>query len=416
MLEVSHAAPIYARICTGYARAAKALGHELFIIDPQTRTLDEYISDANTSNIDLFLITNGANHCFNQSDDGKFIFEKIESKKAFIHHDASLTNPAKTPLEQQKAQQRIEALQRTSGSSWHFCIELASLSTLHALGISKSVEFFHASEFCPVPNLTKRSGIADVTFVGHVMSSFRHYPAAGLDISHHLLSLAYQRLASSTTNLHPKLKSLATSDDIRKLKFAAGLPDISIYQHLLHELTRLTMPYRGELLSLIADRNSLDIVGGDPSYGTQSHPLLVIDHPNIRYHKPTYNYMESRSIYAQSIINLNISSLQFDSAMNNRILDVIFSGGFLITDQREQTSRLLPELAPYSFDSPESMVELITQYAQPQYLRRNLDFSVAIYEKYRNLYSYESALQFILSNLSDHQGKHSSINPQASLL
>lgn len=61
---------------------------------------------------------------------------------------------------------------------------------------------------------------------------------------------------------------------------------------------------------------------------------------NFIWHPPVHNLKIAPSVYFESGINLNISSLQLETAVNLRVFDVPAAGGFLITDWKENLDSL----------------------------------------------------------------------------
>jgi hypothetical protein len=396
LVEEVDTAPIYRRITIALARAFRALGHEVIYLNTSGASQDTYASTLNDASIDYYLITNDSHFVYEHTRRGTFIFEEIHAVKLFIHHDSNIISSARDSSETSRPDLKIAALQRCANTSVHFCIELSTVQLLKKLGIKNTFEFFHASEFSRQTAAVAPENMFGISFVGHLMSSFSQYPLEDIDLSHHMRSLAYQRLARSSADLQPELERLSRCQIIQEAVFNNRLSPVAIFQHLLHELTKLTMPYRGELLSFIAKHQSIDIFGGDLSYGTVNHPLLKIDHGNVRYHTATRDYQSTQNIYSASTVNINISSLQFDSAINNRIIDVLFSGGFLITDRRSQIARLIPELQEFTFDTPEQMVAMAAKFHEASSSKLRKDFVEFVVEKYSKILSYEAAVDFIL--------------------
>ncbi len=119
---------------------------------------------------------------------------------------------------------------------------------------------------------------------------------------------------------------------------------------------------RGQLISSIKSKR-VDIFGGDLSYGRIHDPLLILQQSNIHYQPATQDYQDASGIYQTSRINLNISSLQFDSAVNNRVFDIVCSGGFVLTDRRHELSDICSFADEISFETPEEMVEKIENFS-----------------------------------------------------
>ncbi|MBC8466158.1 glycosyltransferase family 1 protein [bacterium] len=105
-------------------------------------------------------------------------------------------------------------------------------------------------------------------------------------------------------------------------------------------------------------------------------------HANVDY------YTELQEVYNNSRINLNQTSFQMPTAVNQRVFDVPLSGGFLITDEQEDMNTLfntgndcvtydcvdeIPELVKY-FQNNSPIREKITKRAAEHILRHHTYF------------------------------------------
>jgi spore maturation protein CgeB len=66
------------------------------------------------------------------------------------------------------------------------------------------------------------------------------------------------------------------------------------------------------------------------------------ENPNIRFHPKLDYFTELPRLYAQARISLNVTSMQLERSVNNRVFDVGAAGGFLLTDYREDLERIFP--------------------------------------------------------------------------
>ena len=137
---------------------------------------------------------------------------------------------------------------------------------------------------------------------------------------------------------------------------------------------------RGQLISTIKNHR-VDIFGGDLSYGRINDPLLILQQNNIHYQPATQNYQDACGIYQSSRINLNISSLQFDTAVNNRVFDVVMAGGFILTDARDELTELIPLMQEVSFKTPEELSEKISYYSNIENEYRYLELKHEIHSE-----------------------------------
>ena len=163
--------------------------------------------------------------------------------------------------------------------------------------------------------------------------------------------------------------------------------------------TQLSMAYRGEVISNIKN-HTIDIYGGDLSYGTIDNPLMRINRENIRYHPATNDYSNTAEIYARSKISLNLSSLQFDSAINNRIVDIILSGGFVLTDRRLNILKASNFANEISFDTPEEMQYLLDFYLHKSNSEKYNEIKNQVYEEFKEKYSYKNVCSKLINDLS----------------
>ncbi|MDR3203701.1 MAG: glycosyltransferase [Deltaproteobacteria bacterium] len=94
-------------------------------------------------------------------------------------------------------------------------------------------------------------------------------------------------------------------------------------------------------------------------------------------------YRELASFYRQSEVNLNITSAQMKSGLNQRVFDVPGAGGFLLTDKREQLTELFePEKEVVCYDNPNEAAEKASWY-----LKRPLEREKIVQRARRRLLS-----------------------------
>jgi spore maturation protein CgeB len=158
------------------------------------------------------------------------------------------------------------------------------------------------------------------------------------------------------------------------------------------------MACRGELISKINGFN-ITIHGGDLSHGKIENPLMRINKENVKYLPATPDYKNTDVIYRNSKININLSSLQFDTAINNRIIDIVMAGGFVITDKRSGLLELCPSCAEISFDSPEEMLYLIDFYMHHSNSQKYYQVKEAIFLEMKDQFTYENVISDMLKKL-----------------
>jgi hypothetical protein len=387
--------PIYNRIATAFTKTLIEYGHNVLFINAHDFTEDFFINTINDIEHDYYITTNELNFIQRKTiNQEEFIFEKINSTKIFIHHD----NLFSTNLTFDQIKSKIEAYINIKNNSHHFCLESSNIELLNNLGIKHAYKINHASEF---ENNENTAGYKyKISFVGHLMSSLNLYPIESLFCGSHLISCAWNRINNSSYLIQPQINNLVRNNYFPNLFDENS--EISVCtsrQYLISELNKLSSPMRGQLLSMIKD-HQVDIFGGDLSYGKISDPLLKISQNNIKYHAATHNYQEASPIYNSSQINLNISSLQFDTAINNRILDIIMSNGFLLTDRRADLIELSNLFEIISFDTPEEMLAKINFWLDSANSSKYYDLKNELFKICKAHFSYIKCIETIFSKLN----------------
>lgn len=385
--------PIYNRIALAFGNALQNLGHSVYFFNPQDLD-DASFSDAvNALDIDCYLSTNVFNRlqAYNELTKG-FNFESVRHRMLFIHHDSAFCPPDTV----QKIDRKLNALIEHQGKIAHFFIESANIGQFNSVGIQDCHLIHHASEFLPV------QGPADfdheISFVGHLMSGLGLYPLSRADMGHHLMALAWNRYSRSSFKIQPEIERLEKDEFLMRAMNLPAVHQLSRHRYLMQLATNLTMAYRGEVISNL--RNQIvHIYGGDVSYGSIDNPLMKIDREHVVYRAATIDYSSTASIYAKSKISLNISSLQFDTAINNRIIDVILAGGFILTDKRDDLAFLGDLADEITFETPEELQYKIDFFMDPKNMDRYLEVKTRAYELFKDRHSYEAVCRVILESV-----------------
>lgn len=385
--------PIYNRIVLAIINALQEHGHEVLFINAEKFEPDDFINCINQISIDYYIVTNDNNYINKKkSDENGFLIDEILHKIIYIHHDSSFCKPGTL----NEIDEYLLSLIKSKDRIFHFFIEKSNILQFNKLGIDNCYHILHASEFSR--DFIESEYAFGVSFVGHLMSGLRAYPTESLLVNHHMMYLAWARLSNSSFEIQPEIERLAedwhTYHHVNEKIFRS----LSVFQLLMHEVTKLSSAYRGELLSTINNQH-LHIIGGDLSYGKINNPLLKLNKPNVSYHPATENYGDTRSIYSKTKVSLNISSLQFDTAINNRIIDVVMSGGFIVTDRRNDLLSYSPTSIEIVYDSPEEMNYLIDFYMHPSNHKKYMEIKEQIYSEFSESFSYTNSISSILERL-----------------
>ena len=128
-----------------------------------------------------------------------------------------------------------------------------------------------------------------------------------------------------------------------------------VYHYAGYVSAQATQDYRVRILKNVSHEN-VHIFGDDKwrdlGLAAQVHPAV-------------HNLQAAPSVFANSQINLNISSCQLKSGVNLRLYDIPAAGGFLLTDWKESVSGLFEldkEVVVYR--SVEELNELIVFYSR----------------------------------------------------
>jgi spore maturation protein CgeB len=98
------------------------------------------------------------------------------------------------------------------------------------------------------------------------------------------------------------------------------------------------------------------VVGGTPGGRNCSDP--VVDAWRAAEH-----YADLPVFYRQTAINFNTTSMQMKGALNQRVFDVPASGGFLLTDRRDQLAAVFEDgEEAVCYDSPEEIGSLVRHW------------------------------------------------------
>nr|WP_242016820.1 glycosyltransferase [Trichocoleus sp. FACHB-46] len=154
--------------------------------------------------------------------------------------------------------------------------------------------------------------------------------------------------------------------------------------------------FRGEIIKRIENIN-VHIFGGDPAYLSGLSLNRKIQKSNIFYHPVTKNYSDTKYIYANSKINLNITSLQFDDAVINRVVDVASVGGFILTDWKSELKSLTSVYEEISFRTIDELNFKADYYLKHETER--LEIAERLHQDIVDSCSYHNIAIFILSKI-----------------
>ena len=286
---------------------------------------------------------------------------------------------------------------KNAEKSYHFCIEYSNFIDLKSLGLKNSYSINHASELSLINSPQKYHH--DVSFVGHILPGITKQ-LDDLPYSHLLRADIWNRINDLSKNLEQSAINFVIK---KKGEFLSSLDCLSskyYYLSLLHFHSQL---FRGEIIKRINSNIKIDIIGGDPAYLHGSQKQSKIKQKNIKYFLPLNDYRLVKNVYAASKINLNITSLQFDNAIINRVIDIAAVGGFLLTDWKPELKNLTEVSQEISYRSIEELNHKIRYYLDPSHEQERLDIAKVLHKNIMEKCSYPTVIEYILQKINSSQ-------------
>ncbi|MBD1913918.1 glycosyltransferase [Leptolyngbya sp. FACHB-8] len=380
---------IYQRLIDGFVEALAQLGHTVELLNPSNFTQSSYINYINDQGFDFVLITNSSSSLcrYMEAVEG-YGFEAINTKIIFIHHDSLFSGL----LELNEIKHLLTAFCNHRERTYHFCLEYSNYLDLRSLGISHAFTVSHVSEYSYLsPPHTYQY---DVSFVGHVLPSLGD-EMWDMPFAHRVRADVWQRIADLDTALEPSAVKFATTyaDPKNPIDFFSLK---HFYISLLHIYSQHS---RGEIIRRIQDVE-MDIIGGDPAYLHKVDLNRRIEKETVRYHPPLSDYAQARNLYCNSQINLNITSLQFDTAVINRVIDVGAVGGFVLTDWRSDLQKLTSVAEEISYRSIEELNGKLRYYLHPDHQSERLEIAAALHQDVTKKCTYSTVVDYILRTIT----------------
>ena len=321
--------PIYRRMINALADSFARKQHQAIIMEPDSESPPEFVKAINALKPDLVIISNlfGWLSVYN-TERQKFVYELLTSPIVFLHYDNILG-----PLDDwHEIERRLQTLVRISGRSMHFCIDNNNSAELRKLSIGNSHAIYHATEFDLIDNKGKYR--YDISFVGHLLPEY--ILLDNMDTHDPLGERVFSAYRRRLERLDYRIEEDAVSFADLSVPFCHPVIDwLTAKQIFRARINRASLYLRGNVISDIADSFDIAVIGGDPSYINNKACTRQLAHPRVHLHTPEKNHKDTDRIYAESRININITSIQFDSAIVNRVLDVAAAGGFLLTDWKD---------------------------------------------------------------------------------
>jgi spore maturation protein CgeB len=389
--------PIYQRITSGYRVALEGCGNSVIYFNPSEyasfdEALEVLLKLAQSREIDYLLIfDNSPLIRFFLEQSNQFVFELFQSFLIFIHHDNIWSSFADHEIE--TGQHLLEGWERVKHRSMHFCIESNNFIDLRSMGFDSVYSIFHGSEFERIP--PPESYTFDLSFVGHVLPGIDVVANSysNLPFFHRIAADYWLRLISFDWEIEPSAMAYAQS----QLKTNNNIQSIRNRSNYQYVASRLSLGFRGDLIKRINPTFPVHVVGGDPSYMEGRPANHFIDQKNVVYHAPTNSYAVTRNLYAGSKINLNITGIQFDHAVVNRVIDVSAAGGFILTDWKADLKKITSVSEEISYRTIEELNEKIAYYLTHEDER--LEIANQLHQDVVQHCNYDRLVAFLISKV-----------------
>lgn len=348
--------PIYRRIINSLAHSLGKKHHQTTTIEPDTASPREFVRRINELKPDLVVISNlfGLLSSYH-SGEQKYAYEMLSSRIVFLHYDNVLG-----PINDwDEIERRLKTLVGMSGRCMHFCIEANNCSDLEKLSIQCVHGINHATEFDLLDSRGRYR--FDVSFVGHVLpeSIFLDSIDGDNPLDERVLAAYKKRRQRLDYRIEEDAVSFADLSVPCRQPIIDWLTAKQVYRA---RINGSSLCLRGRIISAVADYFDVDVIGGDPSYINNRISTRQLEHARVHLHIPNRNHQGTDRIYAESRININITSIQFDSAIVNRVLDVAAAGGFLLTDWKDGLSDITSVCESISYRSIDELNNKIDYY------------------------------------------------------
>lgn len=378
---------IYDRIVLELARGFHVFGHECVIVEPSRikSLVDLYYL---YGKCDWVIVSN--NNCFlSQKMGERFLFEALPFKVVFLHHDAL----SHISYDLQEIKDKVDALVRVKDRCIHFTIEKGDELALGRLGII-SYPIAHLNTLGKVALNIEEEPVVDVSFVGHAVPPINAYIAFGFDDQQYFAS--YQaRLNNFNHGLRDDFERLdASKHGIRP--FDSQTLSSRIQYLLLANYYTLWL--RGAVLQELQEWK-IDLFGGDPSWIHGMELDRNFTSANIINHKPVFDTDQVAEIFSNSKVNLNITSLQFDTGLINRVIDCFSAGGFMLTDRKDQLYELTRCADQIAYSSLDELKEKINFFINPENKQQRKDIIEQIRKDFSENCSVERCVAQLLEKI-----------------
>jgi hypothetical protein len=403
--------PIYQRLINGLSRALVGAGHRISLLDPT-----DFIAGSPEDSLEasltqlalgqlaqvVFLRTLFLERLDGLAADalilvspisllagfdlvrGRFVYEQVPTPLVFLHYeDCFGTHPSR-----QRIEAALDSYIATADRSHHFCLEPRNAQELGRLNLATSPLWaIGEGAYEPPAGASLRR---EVCFIGHV------HP--GLDWGPHPPGLAAELQAEIGRRLHqfdhplePAARAYAQRICGSGASVLQELAARAYFRSLAHGHS---LEFRGEVLQRLGDR-PIDLYGPGAERLCASWPAPAPALGRRRGHPATTTVAASAAVYRSSLISLNITALQFDQAVSNRVLDVAAAGGFPLTDWKGELGAITGVAEAISYRSLEELQHKIDYYSHRDHRAERLEIATTLQREVRQRGDYGALAEAI---------------------
>jgi hypothetical protein len=387
--------PIYDRLVRNIALTLNSFGHEVYWYTKDQTIYSAMEITKNREDV-IWLSTNCLNEIITFDHEKQiFPFELLENPMIVIHHDTSgVTDQV---LYHRKL---LDSYKLKHKSIIHFMIEHELVAPYRSYGITHTYPINHCTEFNKPPNLSENQA-KPVTFIGHLTNRMETMPTSHLHDPHRLLSAAYARLSDCQISIKDflVLSKSAKANDFGSTRQTLTNTNVLLPGLIadLHAINFFSSPIRGNFISSLTA--PITIIGGDLSYGRSTASYYKIDQSNITYQSATSDYATAEDLYNQSLFTINVTSLQFDFAVNNRVVDAIMSGCLPLTDYRPGLESMTTESKRFAYISLSDLHSKVEYYLDPAHLQEKHDLVTYLQEEIKEEINYRNVYQSVINKI-----------------
>jgi predicted O-linked N-acetylglucosamine transferase (SPINDLY family) len=375
---------IYDRIVEELATGFRNCGHECIVIDLAVVTTKAELLVL-YNQCDWAIVTNGSGY-LSLKWPHLHLFEEITSKVVFLHHDAPFNTRGLSDI-----QEKLDAFVRIKDRSVHFTIEKSDAEDFRMLGmIAHTIS--HINTLGPVKPGNEHVCLRDVAFIGHVVPPIWSPVLFGTEHDTDYYNSYLSRAAKLDHRIKDEYKELVTTDFQNKVPTTV---EIALKMQYIQHAHLYSQPHRGAVLEKVCG-HGVHIYGGDPSWLHGIEQYRFLSNANITYHKPVFEREQVINLFSTTRINVNITSLQFDTAVINRVMDCAASGGFILTDRKEQLYELTSVADEISCGTIEELNSKIDYFMKPEHQKQREEISRQMRLELEELCSVDKVVEYMV--------------------